>query len=61
MLVLTYCLGMLSRYFPDVWMTVTDSRVEVAELTNTLLSVIQRKFPNLVLDQLTGVKHYIHT
>jgi hypothetical protein len=61
MLVLTYCLGMLSRYFPDVWMTVTDSRVEVAEVTNTLLSVIQRKFPNLVLDQLTGVKHYIHT
>jgi hypothetical protein len=60
MLVLTYCLGMLSRYFPDVWMTVTDSRVEVAEVTNTLLSVIQRKFPNLVLDQLTGVKHYIH-
>jgi hypothetical protein len=60
MLVVTYCLGMLSRYFPDVWMTVTDSRVEIAEVTNTLLSVVQRKFPNLILDQLTGVKHYIH-
>jgi YaaC-like protein len=59
-LVLTYCLGMLSRYFPDVWMTVTDARVEIAEVTNTLLSVVQRKFPNLILDQMTGVKHYIH-
>ncbi len=60
MLILTYCLGMLSRYFPDVWMTVTDSRVEIAEVTNTLLSVVERKFPNLILDQMTGVKHYIH-
>jgi YaaC-like Protein len=59
-LILTYCLGMLSRYFPDVWMTVTDSRVEIAELTNTLLSIVQRKFPNLILDQMTGIKHYIH-
>jgi hypothetical protein len=60
MLVLAYCLGMLSRYFPDVWMTVTDSRVQIAEVTNTLLSTVQRKFPNLILDQLTGIKHYIH-
>ncbi len=60
MLVITYCLGMLSRYFPDVWMAVTDSRVEIAEVTNTLLSVIQRKFPNLILDQMTGIKHYVH-
>jgi len=59
MLFITYCLGMLSRYFPDVWMTVTDSRVEVAEVTNTLLEVIQRKFPTLILDQITGLKHYI--
>jgi hypothetical protein len=59
-LILTYCLGMLSRYFPDVWMTVTDSRVEIAELTNTLLGIVQRKFPNLILDQMTGIKHYIH-
>jgi hypothetical protein len=50
---------MLSRYFPDVWMTVTDSRVEIAEVTNTLLSVIQRKFPT-ILDQMTGMKHYVH-
>jgi YaaC-like Protein len=61
MLVLTYCLGMLSRYFPDVWMTVKDSRVEIAEVTNTLLGVIYRKFPNLILDQMTGIKHHIHS
>ena len=60
LLIVTYCLGMLSRYFPDVWMTVIGSRIEIAELTNTLLSTVQRKFPNLILDQMTGVKHYIH-
>jgi YaaC-like protein len=60
MFVLMYCFGMLSRYFPDVWMTVTDSRVEIAEVANTLLSVVQRKFPNLILDQLTGTRHHFH-
>jgi len=61
MFILMYCLGMLSRYFPDVWMAVADSRVEIAEVTNTLLGVVQRKFPNLILDQMTGVKHYVHS
>ncbi|MBZ5704933.1 MAG: YaaC family protein [Acidobacteriia bacterium] len=61
MLVIAYCLGMLSRYFPDVWMATIDSRVEVVELTNAVMNILQRKFPNLILDQMTAVKHYIHT
>jgi len=60
LLILGFCLGMLSRYFPDVWMATIDSRVEVVEATTTLLNVVHRKFPNLILDQMTGVKHYIH-
>jgi hypothetical protein len=61
MLALSYCLGMLSRYFPDVWMGVLDKRIEIVELANTFLNVLHRKFPHLILDQMTGVKHNIHS
>ncbi len=60
LLILGFCLGMLSRYFPDVWMATIDSNVGVVEATTTLLNVVHRKFPNLILDQMTGIKHYIH-
>jgi hypothetical protein len=59
-LALLFCLGMLSRYYPDIWMKVIDENVKIAELTDSLLNIIYRKFPNLILDQLTGCKHYIH-
>ena len=58
--VLLYCLGMLSRYYPDLWMKVIDENVQIAELTDSLLNIIYRKFPNLILDQMTQVKHYVH-
>lgn len=59
-LVLLYCLGMLSRYYPDIWMRTIDENVQISELADTLLNIIYRKFPNLILDQMTWVKHYIH-
>jgi hypothetical protein len=55
-----YCLGMLSRYYPDIWMEVIEKNVDVVEVTNSLLSVMIRKFPNLILDQMSGSKHFIH-
>lgn len=58
--ILLYCLGMLSRYYPDLWMKVIDENVRIAELTDSLLNIIYRKFPNLILDQMTQVKHYVH-
>lgn len=58
--ILCYCLGMLSRYFPDLWMRIMDERVEVAELTDSFLNIVARKFPNLILDQMTDIKHHVH-
>ena len=58
--VLLFCLGMLSRYYPDIWMKAIDENVQIAEFTDSLLNVIYRKFPNLILDQMTRVKHYVH-
>ena len=55
-----YCIGMLSRYYPHVWVKVVDSNVMVAELTESLLSAAYRRFPNLILDQLTNTKNFIH-
>jgi hypothetical protein len=58
--VLLYCLGMLARYYPDIWIKSIDGSVQIAELTDSLLNIIYRKFPNLILDQMTWVKHYVH-
>ena len=55
-----YCLGMLSRYYPDVWMHAIDKNIRLAELIDSLLNIIHRKFPNMILNQMTSVKHYIH-
>lgn len=58
--ILLYCLGMLARYYPDLWMQAIDENVQIAELTDSLLNIIYRKFPNLILNQMTWVKHYVH-
>lgn len=60
-LILLFCLGMLCRYYPDIWMKVIDENVQIAELTDSLLNIIYRKFPNLILDQMTETKHYVHS
>lgn len=57
---LLYCLGMLARYYPYLWIHIIDHNVGIAEFTDSLLNVIQRKFPNLILDQMTSTKHHIH-
>ncbi len=58
--ILLFSLGMLSRYYPDIWIKTIDENVQIAEFTDSLLNVIYRKFPNLILDQMRRVKHYVH-
>jgi hypothetical protein len=53
-----FCFGMLARYFPDVWMNLLDRNVRFTELSNTLFEIVHRKFPLLMLDQMTLVKHH---
>lgn len=57
---LLFCFSMLCRYYPDVWMKSIDENIRMAELMNVFLNVAYRKFPNLILDQLTLTKHTIH-
>jgi hypothetical protein len=59
-LVLLFCLGMMSRYYPDIWMKVLEKDVLTAEFTDSLLNMLYRKFPVLILDQITRTKHFIH-
>jgi hypothetical protein len=58
--VILFCLGMLSRYNPDVWMKAIDMNVQIAELTDSFLNLAYRKFPNLILNQMTSTKHFVH-
>jgi hypothetical protein len=60
MLGLLFCFGMLSRYHPDVWIGAMEKSVRLTELCDSLFSVCYRKFPQLLLDQLTGEHHFIH-
>ena len=53
---ISYCLGMLSRYFPSVWMALL--RNEKGDFAQPLLSraieAIESDFPEKVLHQMTG-------
>lgn len=56
-----YCLGMLCRYYPDRWILFLRGNVGFREFLDTLTGVIYRRFPQLLLNQMTGVHHYIHS
>lgn len=55
-----YCLGMLCRYHPDIWMRILSRDALIEELCDSILNIIHRKFPTLILDQLELTKHHIH-
>lgn len=56
-LILLFNLGMVARYYPDLWMHSLDSDAKATNLVQSLLNYAERKFPNLILDQLTLRKH----
>ncbi len=60
-LIVLFNLGMLARYYPDIWMKAIDENARTAHLLGSVLNVAWRKFPNLILDQLTSVKHHFHS
>jgi hypothetical protein len=60
MLVGLFCLGMVARYHADIWMQAIDEDVRIAELVDSFLNVCHRKFPNLILDQLSDTHHHVH-
>ena len=58
---LLFAFGMLARYYPDVWMEAIGKSIQVSELCDSLFQIFYRKFPQLILDQLTSVHHFIRT
>lgn len=56
-----FCLGMIARYYPDIWIRTIDKNILIAELIDLILNIVHRKFPNLILDQMTNTKYFIHT
>lgn len=59
--ILSFCLGTLCRYYPDIWIKAIDSNVQITEICDSLLNILVRKFPNLILDQMTQYKHHFHS
>jgi hypothetical protein len=59
-LVVLFCLGMIARYHADIWMHAVDNDVSISELVDSFLNVCSRRFPNLILDQLSDTHHHIH-
>ena len=55
--IIMFCFGMLSRYHPDLWMKMIKENVTFNEFVDSLMQIIERKFPNLILDQMTRTKH----
>jgi len=55
-----FCTGMLCRYYPDYWMYWIEKNVGFKHLMETLCSIAIRKFPNLILNQLTQRINHFH-
>jgi hypothetical protein len=54
-----YLLGMLARYYPDIWVRLITKNAQIAQVLEKLLDVVTLRFPILVLDQMTDTKHYV--
>jgi len=55
-----FCTGMLCRYYPDYWMHWIEKNIGFKHLMETLCSIAIRKFPNLILNQLTQCINHFH-
>ncbi len=52
-----FCLGTLSRYYPDIWMKIIDEKILTNEFVNTLLNIIHTKYPQLILEQMNLISY----
>ncbi|PAR45090.1 YaaC family protein [Vibrio metoecus] len=50
----SYALSMLSRYFPDIWISFLESHCKGSKLVERIVRVLYLKMPNLMLNQITG-------
>lgn len=59
--ILSYALSMLSRYFPDIWVSFLESHCKGAKLVERIVRIITLKLPALMLNQLSGKNYMIST
>ncbi|MCA7923712.1 YaaC family protein [Burkholderia cenocepacia] len=59
--VVAYQLSMLSRYFPDIWVSCMESQCRAAKIVERVTDVFMRKFPILALSLILGEEVIIST
>lgn len=52
--IISFALSMLSRYYPDVWVSFIESHCKGAKLVEQIVRILMLKLPNLMLNQITG-------
>lgn len=50
--VISFALSMLSRYYPDIWISFLESHCKGAKLVEKVLRILMAKAPNLMLNQI---------
>lgn len=58
---ISYALSMLSRYFPDIWVSFLESHCKGAKIVERIIHILMLKLPNLMLNQFTNEKFVIST
>lgn len=57
--VISFCLSMLSRYYPDIWVSFLESHCKGAKLVERIVMLLLRRTPNLILNQISGRDYII--
>ena len=57
----SYALSMLSRYYPDIWVSFLESHCKGAKLVERIIRLLSLKMPNLMLSQMMGSEIVIST
>ena len=53
---ISYALSMLSRYYPDVWISFLESHCKGAKLVERVVRILTLKVPTLMLNQIKGTE-----
>jgi len=49
-----FLLGMIVRYYPHIWIDLLEKHHPLVQIVEAFLPIAQRKFPNLILNNLAG-------
>ncbi|NJD91208.1 MAG: hypothetical protein FIA91_06805 [Geobacter sp.] len=61
LLLISYALSMLSRYFPDIWVSFLESHCKGSKLVEQIVHLLTMKLPTLMLNQISGRNYIIST